>query len=48
MTIEQKKKLIEDYLSKCPFIEFHQLQEINNETATIDISFDAEFTEEEK
>ena len=42
MTIEEKKKLIEDYLSKCPFIEFHQIQEINEETATIDIAFDQE------
>jgi len=42
MTIEEKKKLIEDYLSKCPFIEFHSIVEINEETATIDISFDHE------
>ncbi len=42
MTKEEKKKLIEDYLSKCPFIEFHQIHEINEETATIDIAFDSE------
>jgi cob(I)alamin adenosyltransferase len=40
MTIKEKRKLIEDYMSKCPFIEFFWLYEINKETATIDISFD--------
>ncbi len=46
MTIEEKKKLVEDYLSKCPFIEFHSIVEINEETATVDISFDHEMEED--
>ena len=46
MTIEEKKKLVEDYLSKCPFIEFHSIVESNEETATIDIAFDHELKED--
>jgi len=42
MKIEEKKKLLEDYLSKCPFIEFHSIVELNSETATVDIAFDHE------
>ena len=42
MKIEEKKKLLEDYLNKCPFIEFHSIVELNAETATIDVAFDHE------
>jgi hypothetical protein len=42
MKMEEKKKLLEDYLNKCPFIEFHSIIEINAETATIDVAFDHE------
>jgi hypothetical protein len=42
MREEEKKKLLEDYLSKCPFIEFHSIVEINAETATVDVAFDHE------
>jgi len=42
MKIEEKKKLLEDYLNKCPFIEFHSIVELNAETATIDVAFDEE------
>jgi len=45
MTKEQKRKLISDYMAKCPFIEFHEIVELNEETATIDISFDQEWEE---
>jgi len=45
MTKEQKRKLISDYMAKCPFIEFHEIVELNEETATIDISFDQEWKE---
>jgi hypothetical protein len=40
MSIEEKRKLIEDYMSKCPFIEFLSIVDLNEETATIDIAFD--------
>ncbi len=43
MTKEQKRKLISDYMAKCPFIEFHEIVELNKETATIDIAFDQEW-----
>ena len=36
-TIKEKKQLIIDYMSKCPFIEFHNIVELNEETATIDV-----------
>ena len=39
---EEKRKLITDYMSKCPFIEFHSIVDLNEETATIDIAFDEE------
>ena len=39
---EEKRKLITDYMSKCPFIEFHFVVDLNEETATIDIAFDDE------
>ena len=42
MSIEEKRKLIEDYMSKCPFIEFHSIVDLNEETATVDIAFDDE------
>jgi len=51
MTIEEKKKLIIDYMSKCPFIEFHSIDEINHEIAIIGIAFDSVnlgFDEEKK
>ena len=38
--IERKRKLIEDYMSKCPFIEMHKINEIEQEGATISIAFD--------
>ena len=40
--MEEKRKLITDYMSKCPFIEFHSIVDLNEETATIDIAFDDE------
>ena len=43
MKTEEKKKLIEDYFSKCPFIEFHDIIELNEETATINVAFDHEW-----
>jgi len=30
-------------MAKCPFIEFHEIVELNKETATIDIAFDQEW-----
>ena len=42
MSTEEKRKLIEDYMSKCPFIEFHSIVDLNEETATVDIAFDKE------
>ena len=48
MKIEEKKKLLEDYLSKCPFIEFHSIVELNAETATIDVAFDHELEEKDE
>ena len=42
MSTEEKRKLIEDYMSKCPFIEFHSVVDLNGETATVDIAFDEE------
>ena len=41
--IDEKKKLIEDYMSKCPFIDMHRVLTIEREGATIDISFDEEY-----
>ena len=41
--MEEKIKLITDYMSKCPFIEFHEIKDIEREGATIDISFDEEY-----
>ena len=40
--MEEKIKLITDYMSKCPFIEFHEIVDLNEETATIDIALDEE------
>ncbi len=40
--LEEKRKLIIDYMSKCPFIEFHSIDELDEETAIIGISFDDE------
>ena len=39
-TIEEKKQLIINYMSECPFIEFHDIVQLNEETATIDVAFD--------
>ena len=41
--IDIRKKLIEDYMSKCPFIEMHTVLTIEREGATIDIAFDDEY-----
>ena len=41
-SIEKRKKIIGDYMSKCPFIEFHSIDEIDHETAIIGIAFDEE------
>ena len=41
--IDSRKKLIEDYMSKCPFIEFHEIKDIEREGATIEIAFDEEY-----
>lgn len=42
MNIEEKRKLILDYMSACPFVEFHQVNEIDKEGATLSIAFDFE------
>ena len=44
MTTEEKRKLITDYMSKCPFIEVHSIDELDEEGATISIVFDDEET----
>ena len=41
--IDSRRKLIEDYMSKCPFIEFHKIKDIEREGATIEIAFDEEY-----
>ena len=41
--IDIRKKLIEDYMSKCPFIEMHKVLTIEREGATIDVAFDDEY-----
>ena len=41
--IEIRKELLEDYMAKCPFIEFHKIKDIEREGATIDIAFDEEY-----
>ena len=40
--LEEKRKLIIDYMCKCPFIEFHTIDELDEETAIISIAFDDE------
>ena len=41
--IDIRKKLIEDYMAKCPFIEMHTILTIEKEGATIDVAFDEEY-----
>ena len=41
--ITEKKQLIKDYMSKCPFIEFHAIEEIDEEVAVIRVAFDEEY-----
>ena len=41
--IKEKRKLITDYISKCPFIEMFEIINIDEETARIDIAFDDEY-----
>jgi len=46
MTLQEKKKLIQDYMSKCPFIEKFDILflEIDDEWARVelDIAFDSD------
>ena len=42
MSDEEKRKLIVNYMSACPFIEFHEINQLDNEGATISIAFDLE------
>ena len=44
MTNEEKKKLIEDYMNKCPFIEKYDIVVMDDEWARIevDVAFDSE------
>ncbi len=44
MTLEEKKKLINDYMSKCPFIEKYDIVVIDDEWARVelDIAFDSD------
>ena len=42
MSIEEKRKLISDYMSACPFIEFHDIDKLDEERATISIAFDSD------
>ena len=44
MTLEEKKKLVDDYMSKCPFIEKYDIVVIDDEWARVelDIAFDKE------
>ena len=48
MTIEERKKLVKDYMAKCPFIEFHQINELDEEGVNISIAFDLEYKGEIK
>ena len=43
MTDKEKLKLINDYMSKCPFIEVYDIWHMDKEKATIDIIFDEEY-----
>jgi hypothetical protein len=38
-----RKKLIENYMAECPFIEFFEIKDIEREGATINIAFDEEY-----
>ena len=44
MTLQEKKKLIDDYMSKCPFIEKYDIVIIDDEWARVelDIAFDSD------
>ena len=37
-----KRALILDYMNDCPFIEYFELNNLNEETASIDIAFDTD------
>ena len=43
MTLQEKKKLIDDYMSKCPFIEKYDIFIIDDEwgRVVLDIAFDS-------
>jgi len=43
MTDKEKLKLINDYMSKCPFIEIYDLRHIDKKIASIDVIFDEEY-----
>ena len=38
-----KFQLLKDYMNKCPFIEFHAIEEIDQEIAVIRVAFDTEY-----
>ena len=41
-----KYELLKDYMSKCPFIEFHEIAvDLNGEVADIRVAFDFESKE---
>ena len=44
MTLQEKKKLIEDYMKKCRFIEKYDIVVMDDEWARIevDVAFDSE------
>ena len=37
-----KFQLLKDYMDKCPFIEYHAIEEIDQEIAVIRVAFDTE------
>lgn len=37
-----RRALIVDYMNDCPFIEYFEINDINEETASIDIAFDSD------
>jgi|15BtaG_2_1085339.scaffolds.fasta_scaffold83827_2 hypothetical protein len=43
MTNQEKIKLINNYMEKCPFIEFFTIIDCFTDTATIKIAFDDEY-----
>ena len=42
---DEKTKLLEEYMNKCPFIEKFSIEKLDKEGATISIAFDDEHLE---